>query len=134
MEEIEAQTSDFRDRLENYKNEHGLSLQSFPDGACGDASILLAHHLTEHGFGPFRYICGRRGDATHVWLRDGHFIIDITADQFDDFDQPVFVSSASSWHDALNGKDMHEATITVWGEEWAARFRAAYAALMHSTE
>ncbi|MGO7861700.1 hypothetical protein ACC676_08830 [Rhizobium ruizarguesonis] len=130
MEEVKALATGFRKRLEGYKDEHGLTLQSFPAGACGDAAILLAHHLTKNGFSPFRYICGRRGDATHVWLSDGYLIIDITADQFDDFDLPVFVSSTSPWHDALNGSDMHEATITVWGDEWAARFQAAYAALV----
>ncbi|MGO7035420.1 hypothetical protein [Rhizobium ruizarguesonis] len=130
MEELKALATDFRTRLEEYRNDHGLTLQSFPEGACGDASILLAHHLTQYGFGPFRYMCGRRDDATHAWLTDGELIIDITADQFDDFDLPVFVSSTSSWHDASDGRDMHEAAITVWGDEWAAKFRAAYAALM----
>ncbi|MGO6849604.1 hypothetical protein ACCS68_04270 [Rhizobium beringeri] len=130
MDDLIALVSDFRARLESYRDDHGLTLQSFPEGACGDASILLAHHLTQHGFGTFRYMCGRRGDATHAWLSDGELIIDITADQFDDFDVPVFVSSTSSWHDALDGGDIHEAAITVWGDEWAAKFRAAYVALM----
>ncbi|NKJ72850.1 hypothetical protein GFL38_11360 [Rhizobium leguminosarum bv. viciae] len=129
MEELKALATDFRTSLEEYRNDHGLTLQSFPEGACGDASILLAHHLTQHGFGPFRYMCGRRDDATHTWLSDGELIIDITADQFDDFDVPVFVSSTSSWHDSLDGRDMHEAAISVWGDEWAAKFRAAYAVL-----
>ncbi|NEK40683.1 hypothetical protein GR250_04470 [Rhizobium leguminosarum] len=130
MNELKALATDFRARLESYRNDHGLTIQSFPAGACGDASILLAHHLTQHGFGPFRYMCGRRGDATHAWLSHGELIIDITADQFDDFAEPVFVSSASTWHDALNGSEMYEAAITVWGDEWAAKFRAAYGDLM----
>ncbi|NTH25685.1 hypothetical protein G6K83_11440 [Agrobacterium rhizogenes] len=130
MDQLIGIATDFRSRLEAYNQDHGLTLNSFPAGACGDASILLAHHLTQHGFGPFRYMCGLHGDASHAWLSNGDWIIDITADQFEDFDLPVFVSSTSPWHDSLNGSDMHEASITVWGDEWAAKFRAAYAALM----
>jgi len=130
MDQIQTLAADFRIRLDNYRRDDGLSLQSFPHGACGDASILLAHYLGQHGFGPFRYICGRRGDSSHVWLSDGNLIIDVTADQFEDFEITAFVSTTSRWHDALNGEDQHEATISVWGPDWEARFQAAYAALM----
>ncbi|EJC76943.1 hypothetical protein Rleg10DRAFT_5635 [Rhizobium leguminosarum bv. trifolii WSM2012] len=129
MDQLIALVTEFRARLERYQNDHGLSLQSFPAGACGDSSLLLAHHLSLHGFGPFRYVCGRRGDASHVWLSAGNLIIDITADQFDDFHDPAFVSTVSPWHQALHGKDEHEAFITVWGDDWAAKFRAAYAVI-----
>lgn len=129
MDQLTQLVSAFRARLETYDNDHGLSLQWFPAGACSDASLLLAHHLSHYGLGPFRYICGRHGDASHVWLSVGDLIIDITADQFDDFHEPAFVSTASPWHQALHGRDEHEASITIWGDEWAAKFRAAYAAL-----
>jgi ribosomal protein S27AE len=129
MEELIGLVVDFRARLEQYDQDHGLTLQSFPNGACGDASILLAHHLALHGFGPYRYVCGRHGDASHVWLTAGDVIIDITADQFADFDEPVFVAVLSSWHEALAGVDQHEAKIDVWGEDWEQRFLTAYGAL-----
>ncbi|WP_312412444.1 hypothetical protein [Shinella sp.] len=130
MNELIDLVADFRARLEKYDQDHGLTLQYFPHGACGDASILLAHHLCINGFGPYKYICGRHGDASHVWLTDGHVIIDITADQFPDFAAPVFVASSSPWHDACQGNDQHEATIAVWGKDWERRFLAAYTALM----
>lgn len=98
MDDLTAIVADFRSRLERYRQDHGLSLQYFPQGACGDAPILLAHHLAINGFGPYRYICGRHGDASHVWLSDGETIIDITADQFDDFDESAYVGTQSPWH------------------------------------
>ncbi|MCQ1833353.1 hypothetical protein [Neorhizobium galegae] len=130
MEELIGLVANFRARLEKYDRDHGLTLQSFPHGACGDASILLAHHLSLSGFGPFQYVCGRHGDASHAWLSNGNVIIDITADQFPDFDVPVFVASSSPWHEACNGVDQHEANITVWGGDWERRFLAAYSVLM----
>lgn len=129
MKKLVGLVRDFRARLEQYDQDHGLTLQSFPNGACGDASILLAHHLSRHGYGPYRYVCGRHGDASHVWLTDGEVIIDITADQFADFDTPVFVAASSSWHAALAGADQHEARIDVWGDDWKQRFLAAYGTL-----
>ncbi|MBB2713979.1 UNVERIFIED_ORG: hypothetical protein GGE53_005660 [Rhizobium etli] len=59
-------------------------------------------------------------------------IIDITADQFEDFNQAVFIATTSPWHDALNGEDLHEATVSVWGSDWEARFRSTYATLMNA--
>jgi len=126
VQELIGLVTDLRSRLEKYDQDHGLTLQSFPRGACGDASILLAHHLSLNGFGPFRYVCGRHGEASHVWLSNGDLIIDITADQFEDFDVPVFVASSSPWHDARNGVDQHEANVAVWGKDWEMRFLAAY--------
>jgi hypothetical protein len=125
--------SDFRRRLESYNRDDGLSLQSFPGGACGDASILLAYHLGNHGFGPYRYVVGRKGQSTHVWLCDSNHIIDITADQFEDFDDPTFIGPASTWHDQLDGEDKHEASISVWGRDFELRYQTAYKALTSDT-
>ena len=130
MAQLETIAADFRARLENYRRDDGLSLLNFPNGACGDASILLAHHLAQKGFGPFRYVCGRHGDATHVWLSDGEVIIDITADQFNDFNHPVFIAAVSPWHDALQREDQHEATLSVWGPELEAQYLVTYEALL----
>ncbi|MEQ8306921.1 MAG: hypothetical protein RIA09_10190 [Hoeflea sp.] len=134
MAKLETIVAEFRARLEKNRCDDGLSLQNFPSGACGDASILLAHHLAENGFGTYRYICGRHGDASHVWLSDGEVIIDITADQFDDFNHPVFIAAASPWHDALKGEDQHEATLSVWGSNWEARYLATYEALVGGSD
>ncbi|MCU4601867.1 hypothetical protein [Acinetobacter ursingii] len=57
----------------------------FPNGSCGDMSIILATHLKNSGFDLPEYICGLHIDdrRSHAWLRLDDICIDITADQFD---------------------------------------------------
>lgn len=57
----------------------------FPNGSCGDMSIILATHLKNSGFDLPEYICGSHIDdgRSHAWLRLDGICIDITADQFD---------------------------------------------------
>lgn len=68
-----------------------ITLQDFPHGSCGDATLLLGHYLTAQGHGEFRYYFGWRCGKSHAWLQAGSVIVDITGDQFD-------VSDRSSWH------------------------------------
>jgi len=103
-----------------------IGLDNFPYGACGDASLLLARYLVEHGYGPFRYILGRRGDHHHAWIHGHGLILDITADQFPDFDDPCFVAEASTWHDAFEGEDKHEANCNVYGDQVEMMLCSAY--------
>lgn len=95
-----------------------IGLQSFPGGACGDASLILAHLLSEHGCGEFDYMNGRRDDRWHAWLQRGPLIVDITADQFNDGMPPVFVSMSSDWHAKFNGEREHAANLSVYGPDW----------------
>lgn len=97
--------SEFRRRLERCPSQNlPVSLHDFPRGACGDAAPLLAEFLSEHGYGPFRYILGERNGRSHAWLQGNGLIIDITADQFEDFDAPVFVGESSTWHESFDGR------------------------------
>jgi len=121
---------EFRKRLELYRGRDGLSLEYFPVGACGDASMLLAHHLSKSGFGPCRYTVGRTGSCTHAWLSDGNLVIDITGDQFEGFGKPVFIGPATPWHQGFDVQEEHDAVISIWGPEWETKFRVAYDALM----
>lgn len=84
-------------------------MRNFPRGSCGDASVLLARYLTDHGEPGFCYFCGDRrkpeGDyGSHGWLQREELIVDITADQFDEIDQRVIVTDRSAWHEALHGR------------------------------
>ena len=64
------------------------TLNKFPKGSCGDASLLLGKYLIENGFEP-KYKNGKNGKyegndvKSHAWLELNDIIIDITARQFD---------------------------------------------------
>lgn len=123
--------TDFRQRLENYGRDCYFDFRDFPRGVCGDVSILLAHHLSQNGFGRYRYICGEPDiGITHAWLSDGKLIIDITADQFEDFDVPVFIAPNSPWHDELNIVEEYEAKISIYGPELEGKYRSTYQTLV----
>lgn len=77
-----------------------VAFQSFPRGACGDVSDLLARFLLEHRAYEARVAVGTKdGHESHAWVVLGSMIIDITADQFDG-QQPVIVTYDSPWHEA----------------------------------
>ncbi len=118
---------EFRERLERCPSQKlPVTLQDFPRGACGDAALLLAEFLSEHGYGPFRYVLGGREERSHAWIEGNGLIIDITADQFSDFDEPVFVSKRSSWHEGFKGKSMHAADYRLYDSYTSSILAAAY--------
>jgi hypothetical protein len=110
-----------------------ISLQNFPNGACGDTTLLLGRYLAELGHGEFRYYLGRRDGRSHAWLQRGPLIVDITADQFDDFEAPVFVADDSPWHGGFAGEDQHAADPTVFGEPTTSSLAAAYTLIVGNT-
>jgi hypothetical protein len=75
------------------------------------ASKLLAKHLVEvEGITPVEGVAnGRRKlksadrdgpiEQSHFWLEVGGYIVDITADQFDESLDPVIVTRDRTWHD-----------------------------------
>ncbi len=76
------------------------TLKNFPHGSCGDASILLGQYLLDHSLGLWEYIGGEREQDlhSHAWLERDGLIVDITADQFDDIDEPVITTHDRGWH------------------------------------
>ena len=82
----------------------------FPDGCCGDTAQMLGHFLIAHDIRDVRYMSGERGQPgndwkSHAWLRVDGFIVDITADQFPEMDEPVIVAANSPWHGTFTVKD-----------------------------
>jgi len=75
----------------------------FPGGWCDDCSRVLGSLLREQGENGFERVVGRRGEhleKSHVWLRRGDLIVDITADQFpEEGTAPVMVTTDHVWHD-----------------------------------
>ena len=66
---------------EEVRNMH-FAFNSFPDGACADASILLGIILEKYYYGNYQVYYGKKGDITHAWLSSAGRFIDITIDQF----------------------------------------------------
>lgn len=113
----------FRNAIEmTDKKSLPISLQEFPHGSCGDAVLLLGHYLSKQGFGKFDYMLGDLDYEiggyypSHSWLQQKKLIVDITADQFDDFSDPVFVETHSPWHERFNGKVEHVADFFCFEE------------------
>ncbi len=79
----------------------------FPKSCCEVASYLLAYYLRDMGFSDVRVVCGtldfESEEQFHVWLEVDGWIIDITADQFPRFSDPVIVTPHDgSWHSQLS--------------------------------
>ncbi len=105
IEELHALATTFRTAILACPPESLLpTLRDFPLGACGDASILLGEFLHERGAGEWDYLAGERnGDQhSHAWVEQNGLIIDITADQFADVEEPVIITRDREWHAQFN--------------------------------
>lgn len=97
--EIKLHAKKFRDAIVRAGKGVLLTLDNFPFGSCGDASILLAEYLEELGYGSFDYVCGSRNDSSHAWIEKDGMIVDITLDGFPENKETVFVGIEHPWHD-----------------------------------
>jgi hypothetical protein len=103
MDELTRAVTRFRAAMESGVLANFVQFAEFPRGSCGDTCLLLGRWLRERGFGDWDYVSGRHGHVTHAWLRHGTLIIDITADQFGDRDNAIFISSDDLWHRQFDG-------------------------------
>lgn len=76
----------------------------FPKGCCGDTALLLWKFLQTEFCGKYdediKYKSGMKGKQTHAWLEfKNAIVIDITADQFPDIEEPVMITSNKRWHE-----------------------------------
>lgn len=75
---------------------------------------MLGEYLHDSGLGQWNYFMGYRsnGGGTHAWLVKDGWLVDITADHFEDFNEPVVVSRDSPWHGRWeNGGDRRVADL-----------------------
>lgn len=97
-----------------------LGLRAFPNGACGDASLLLGAYFVDSGVQGFVYVHGSRrvndeSRAWHGWLERAGLLVDITADQFLDAPAAVIVSANSTWHEGFAlEQDRAPADFRLW--------------------
>lgn len=122
--------SRFRRAIVSCSSKSGLaSLHDFPNGACSDASLLLAKHLQVMKCGLSHYVFGVRQGQPHAWLQLLEYTIDITADQFHDQEAGVIVSRGSSWHESFNGKIYGIADFCLYDRSTVVRLTRAYEAI-----
>ena len=92
-----------------------ISLRHFPRGSCGDAVDMLATRLAGSPGRSLEYVFGKRvtddGIEIHAWLQVDGFIVDITADQFDEVDDAVIVKRSSDWHSRWGTRILREAGL-----------------------
>lgn len=95
----------FRKELENYISDNNISIQgpgypleSFPNGCCLSASLLLGNFLKDVGYRNIYLMSGNEGE--HYWLEVDNIIVDITCDQFPNIEQRVIIieSNKSEFH------------------------------------
>jgi hypothetical protein len=103
VEEITTISNAVRLAIDENEAVKSLFWFGFPRFACGDATSILGTILANAGHVGFKCVSGENDDfygryQTHAWLQRGDLIVDITADQFDDVDDSVIVSTDSAWH------------------------------------
>lgn len=87
-----------------------VTFKNFPKGACGDTCEVLAEILKELGHGGFTYVAGRRKNGnSHAWLEQAGMVVDITADQFDEIYEAVYVGPKNGWYQQFEVQQEHEA-------------------------
>jgi hypothetical protein len=80
-------------------------LGTFPRVCCKPASLLLGKYLADKlDCRPVEFVSAQGWDQngklsrSHFWLEHGGLIIDITADQYPEIEQPVIVTTDHTWH------------------------------------
>jgi hypothetical protein len=115
---ITSHAAAFRDAIIRSGGGGLLALQDFPVGACGDASILLGQFFADQGIGEWFYVNGERttssGQQSHAWIERDGLVVDITANQFVEIDDPVLVTGAKDWHLQFVEENRHAALINIY--------------------
>lgn len=96
----------------------------FPQGSCKISSLLFLKWIGDRdgiatGCGVANAVRGPEdSEQSHAWAEVEGYIVDITADQFSDFDQRVFVGRSSDWHGTWTGMKRypHREFTSIGGE------------------
>jgi len=82
----------------------GSAFNGFPKGSCGLAADIIGRILKETLQYEGVYVCGRHhpslnSEATHAWFEIGHFLIDVTYNQFPRTNLTGWVfDGGTEWH------------------------------------
>lgn len=71
----------------------------FPHGACLTSTIVLAQYLLRFDDkNAFLIVKGWNQNTSHAWLEYNGYTIDVTADQFLEIDEPVYITVDRKFH------------------------------------
>lgn len=98
LEELARLASCARSAIESADRSRWGGYASFPSGACGNVSEVLARVMRERLGLDALYVSGTDSvdRQSHAWVEVNDVIIDITADQFGQ--PPVIVRARNPWH------------------------------------
>lgn len=111
MGKLEQLAVEFRDGIERLIasdtmiSTYGFKAR-FPYGQCLNSSQMLATYLKEKGIQEVSVISGTIGNTeSHAWVTVKDVIVDITADQFEEYTYPkVFVAVQSPLHSSYSSE------------------------------
>ena len=138
-EQLYLPVYDFRRALERYalRVPRGVFTR-FPYGCCRVSSQLLARYLvTEWRVPPVHFVSGVRPQThrqgaweSHLWIKVGECLIDVTADQYREVDVPVIVTNDGSWHDTfVTQRRLAYSELMTMSPRETARMERAYRAV-----
>jgi hypothetical protein len=130
---IRKLATEFRAAIERCpRSQLPITFTDFPLGSCGDAALLLAKYLERNGYTGFSYALGMRDGGSHAWLTRDRFVVDITADQFEDQSRSVIVELESKWHESFSRKpeDQQPADFEKYDKFTVATLANAYWAVV----
>ncbi|UCS93286.1 hypothetical protein KZP23_21995 [Echinicola marina] len=115
MDEIKMQltlvTTDFRklmvEKIKTFKHPEFIN---FPSGSCFASSVLLNHFLINKGYLGFNIVFANLNNKSHSWVQNDQFIIDVTANQFDEIQEEVLVvrKGMDFWHRNFSVKSIRK--------------------------
>lgn len=121
--ELHKIAHDFRASIEEQKVLGILPqhMADFPDACCAVTSELLGDYFNSIPGGPeAETISAMRDGKSHMWLAVNSLIVDLTADQFPDGREAVYVGPEDAWYASwevdLRGKASHGGTPTSYDE------------------
>ena len=128
IKRIKELATNFRITIESMDHkefEESEWFSHFPRGCCGDASDLLSKYLMRNGIKTL-YVSGTDGRQTHAWLEYYDYIIDITADQFPDISEKIFITNNNQWHSRFKRQTKNYSDFELMNEEYRDRLRKIY--------
>lgn len=134
---LEQLATECRSLLEEAKPRmrHLPNFEDFPNGSCGDASLVMAWYLREHGITEFIEYVSSQKTPSHAWLEVEGWLLDITADQRAWGNLPVWIMPAaqSPFHEKHYPVDRRDADLDKQCSQTKSAVRQAIRCL-HPTE
>ena len=115
-----------RSYLEDHKETHDLPFISrFPIDSCEIASLVLGYIFKEEypTIDIFIVKAEKPGSGRHFWIEARGDIFDLTADQLDHINTPIFGESLASQPHEYTIYEKNEISTELKGHDWSERLQ-----------